>query len=244
MIEINDELLLKKIIGFCNSIKDEEELKRLQEKDKKLPFHPLDFDVKSQLDMLKKKGTIKRDGEKTIIELSYDMNGEIDKLWNMLIEKAIICLRYFDKREPFMENGKQPYVYGLDSLGDYHKKYIDFEGVLYGSDAYYRDHVFHVIRVWLLGVYLLLNDNKYITGGGKRLIDAIHFEGDSEMTLDCVDKSQIDNSYQRKINGNSVFIKKDGRSYKIHEDEINCGNYILTPSNSFSGEINQCHLVR
>lgn len=238
MIEINDELLLKKIIGFCNSIKDEEELKRLQEKDKKLPFHPLDFDVKSQLDMLKKKGTIKRDGEKTIIELSYDMNGEIDKLWNMLIEKAIICLRYFDKREPFMENGKQPYVYGLDSLEDYHKKYIDFEGVLYGSDAYYRDHVFHVIRVWLLGVYLLLNDNKYITGGGKRLIDAIHFEGDSEMTLDCVDKSQIDNSYQRKINGNSVFIKKDGRSYKIHEDEINCGNYILTPSNSFSGEIN------
>ena len=162
MIEINDELLLKEIIGFCESIKDEDELKKFQGNNKELPFYPLDSDVKNQLDMLKKKGTIKRDGEKSIIELSYEMNGEIDKLWNMLIEKAIICLRYFDKREPFMENGKQPYVYGLDSLEDYHKKYIDFEGVLYGSDAYYRDHVFHVIRVWLLGVYFLLNDNTFI----------------------------------------------------------------------------------
>ena len=52
-----------------------------------------------------KKGTRQRDGDKLIAELSYEMNGEIDKLWNMLIEKAIICLRYFDKREPFMNNG-------------------------------------------------------------------------------------------------------------------------------------------
>jgi len=238
MIEINDELLLKEIVNFCDSIKDEEGLERFQENDKELPFHPLDADVKNQLDLLKKKGTIKRDGEKPIIELSYEMNGEIDKLWNMLIEKAIICLRYFDKREPFMENGKQPYVYGLDSLEDYHKKYIDFEGVLYGSDAYYRDHVFHVIRVWLLGVYLLLNDNTYITGGGKRLIDAIHFEGDSEMTVDYVDKSEIDNNYQKNVNENSIFINKEGKHCKIHENETDGSNYILLPSNSFSSEIN------
>lgn len=238
MIEINDELLLKEIISFCESIKDEEELRKLQENDKKLPFHPLDSDVKNQLDTLKKKGTIKRDGEKSIIELSYEMNGEIDKLWNMLIEKAIICLRYFDKREPFMENGKQPYVYGLDSLEDYHKKYIDFEGVLYGSDAYYRDHVFHVIRVWLLGVYLLLNDNTYITGGGKRLIDAIHFEGDSEVTVDCVDECEIDHNYLEKVNENSVFINRDGKFYKLHKNELDDRKYILTSSNSFSSEIN------
>ena len=80
MIEIHDELLLKEIISFCESIKDEEELKRFQENNKELPFHPLDSDVKNQLDTLKKKGTVKRDGEKSIIELSYEMNGEIDKL--------------------------------------------------------------------------------------------------------------------------------------------------------------------
>lgn len=238
MIEIHDELLLKEIISFCESIKDEEELKRFRENNKELPFHPLDSDVKNQLDTLKKKGTVKRDGEKSIIELSYEMNGEIDKLWNMLIEKAIICLRYFDKREPFIENGKQPYVYGLDSLEDYHKKYIDFEGVLYGSDAYYRDHVFHVIRVWLLGVYLLLNDNTYITNGGKRLVDAIHFEGDSEMTVCCTDESEIHNNFLEKLNENSIFINKNGKSYKIHKDKTDGHNYVLTPSNSFSSEIN------
>lgn len=238
MIEINDELLLKEIIGFCESIKDEEELKKFQRNNKELPFHPLDSDVKNQLDMLKKKGTIKRDGEKSIIELSYEMNGEIDKLWNMLIEKAIICLRYFDKREPFMENGKQPYVYGLDSLEDYHKKYIDFEGVLYGSDAYYRDHVFHVIRVWLLGVYFLLNDNTFITGEGKRLIDVIHFEGDSDVTVERVDKGEIDKEYQEKNDKNGIFIKKDDKFYKIHKDEADSQNYTLILSNSFSSQIN------
>ncbi len=238
MIEINDELLLKEIIGFCESIKDEEEIKKFQENNKELPFHPLDSDVKNQLDILTKKGTIKRDGEKSIIELSYEMNGEIDKLWNILIEKAIICLRYFDKREPFMENGKQPYVYGLDSLEDYHKKYIDFEGVLYGSDAYYRDHVFHVIRVWLLGVYFLLNDNTFITGEGKRLIDVIHIEGDSNVRVECVGKDEIDKKYQGSNDGNGIFIKKDDKFYKIHKDEANSENYTLILSNSFSSQIN------
>ena len=161
--------------------------------------------MKHQIDVLMKKGTTKRERDKMTIELSYEMNGEIDKLWNMLIEKAIICLRYFDKREPFMENKKLPYVYGMDSLKEYHNKYIDFEGVLYGSDAYYRDHVFHVIRVWLLGIYLLLTDNSYITGGKERLIDVIHFEGDSENKQYSVDKNKLD---EKEMN-NSWLIKQD-----------------------------------
>lgn len=101
-----------------------------QANDKSLPFHPLDSEIKDYLDMLKEKGKTKGEEGKSNIELSYELNGEVDKLWNMLIEKAVICLCYFDKREPFMENGKRPYVYGLDSLEDYHKKYIDFESVL------------------------------------------------------------------------------------------------------------------
>ena len=77
-----------------------------------------------------------------------------------------------------MKNGKRQYVLGLDKLKKYHENYTAFEGVLYGSDAYYRDHVFHVVRVWLLGVYLLLNKNTHLTGGNGRLIDQVHFEGE------------------------------------------------------------------
>lgn len=51
-MEINDELLLKEIIGFCESIKDEDELKKFQGNNKELPFYPLDSDVKNQLVML------------------------------------------------------------------------------------------------------------------------------------------------------------------------------------------------
>ena len=48
------------------------------------------------------------------------VSGLKDKLWNMLIEKAIICLRYFDKREPFMENKKffkLVFIIAASSLG-------------------------------------------------------------------------------------------------------------------------------
>lgn len=60
--------------------------------------------------------------------------------------------------------------------------YIEFEGVLYGSDVYYRDHIFHAIRVWLLGVYLLLGSNTHITGGGDPLVHQIHLAGGSRRT--------------------------------------------------------------
>lgn len=228
MAEINDQMLLREVIDFCGSIENDEELKRYQ-KSKKLPYHPLDSDIEGQLKKLLSQGVRAN-------ELSYEMNEEIDKLWNTLIEKAVICLRYFDKREPFMGtggNGKQPFVYGLDSLSAYHKKYIDFEGVLYGSDAYYRDHIFHVIRVWLLGVYLLLTENTYITGDGKRLIDTIHFEGDSEIL--SISKEQAKQEYKGEIKPDT-FVKIENIFYKARKDEEQ--EIILTGSNNFSGEVN------
>jgi len=54
-------------------------------------------------------------------------------------------------------------AYGLKAIDDYYKKYSDFESVLYGGAKYYRDHVVHVFRVWLVGVYLLTKDDfKYL----------------------------------------------------------------------------------
>ena len=83
MTEINDEFLLKQLLDFCDNIKDEEGLAEFSKADNF--FHPLDREVKHQIDVLMKKGTTKRERDKMTIELSYEMNGEIDKLWNMLI---------------------------------------------------------------------------------------------------------------------------------------------------------------
>ncbi len=85
-----------------------------------------------------------------------------DKLWSLLLEKSIICLRYYDKREPFSSDNtksKKPKAYGINELNEYYKKYSEFERVLYGSGKYYRDHVIHVFRTWLVGVSLLTKNN-------------------------------------------------------------------------------------
>ena len=90
---------------------------------------------------------------------------ETDKLWVLLLEKAIKCLRYYDSREPFLKSGgeKKPKAYGIDDLKDYYGKYTEFERILYGSSRYSRDHVIHVLRTWLSGVEILVkNDAKVL----------------------------------------------------------------------------------
>ena len=84
----------------------------------------------------------------------------VQEIWNCLIKKSIVCLRFYDTREPFLKNkSKTPLAYGTDSLMDYFKKYTDFESLLYGGANHYRDHVVHVFRVWLLGIDILLRNN-------------------------------------------------------------------------------------
>lgn len=82
------------------------------------------------------------------------------QLWKKLIEKSIVCLRYFDTREPFgkPDVNKAPYAYGVQNLYEYFEKYNEFENLLYGGSEYYRDHVIHVIRVWIIGTDILLRD--------------------------------------------------------------------------------------
>ena len=102
MIKINDGMLLKEVIGFCDSLIEEDVLKKYQVGDTaELEMaYPLDKGIRNKLDILRQRGI-----DKTTGELSYEINDEIDELWNTLIEKSIICLRFFDKREPFMDNG-------------------------------------------------------------------------------------------------------------------------------------------
>lgn len=89
---------------------------------------------------------------------------EIKEIWKLIIEKSIKCLRFFDKREPYLENkSKSPVAYGVNELSDYFEKYTQFENMLYGGGKYYRDHVVHVFRVWLLGIDCLLdNEAEYL----------------------------------------------------------------------------------
>ena len=50
----------------------------------------------------------------------YRYQKNIKKIWKLLIQKSIICLRYFDTREPFQEKNKKiPYAYGVNELSDY-----------------------------------------------------------------------------------------------------------------------------
>ena len=77
----------------------------------------------------------------------------------------------------------------------------------------------------------MLTDNSYITGGKERLIDVIHFEGDSENKQYSVDKNKLD---EKEMN-NSWLIKQDEKYYKVRSKGE---NYFMVSANSFSGDIN------
>lgn len=121
--------------------------------------YPLDKDIRNRLDELK--GLITENATEYAI---YQHHDKVQQLWIELIKKSIQCLRYFDVREPFVNNEtKHPLAYGISQLDAYYQKYRDFENVMYGGVKYYRDHVVHVVRVWLLGcVVLLRNDCAYM----------------------------------------------------------------------------------
>jgi len=136
--------------------------------------HPLDGDIVAKIQELK--GFLD-DG----LEL-YTKIEKVRELWVLLIKKSIKALRFFDEREPyqFVEN-KVPLAYGIDSLRSYFDKYADFEGLLYGSNKSYRDHVIHVFNTWLLGIIILLNE----TGEARELfLQKVKIEGAKDLKLD------------------------------------------------------------
>lgn len=80
------------------------------------------------------------------------------EIWIESIKASIIALRKHDTREQRVEDDI-PSTFGVDELMTYFNDYTSFESVLYGSTKYYRDHVLHVVRVWLLGLYILTQDS-------------------------------------------------------------------------------------
>ncbi|WP_303805219.1 hypothetical protein [Ruminococcus flavefaciens] len=144
-----------------------------ENKNKYTISHPLDDDVLKKLTEIK--NDIRDDDDDYRIFVQKDV---IIDLWKTLISKSIKCLRFFDKREPFIENAeKNPLAYGTEELYEYFDKYINFESVLYGSAKYYRDHVIHMFRVWMLGIHCLLDKNE--SDNNKIYLDDISLGTDS-----------------------------------------------------------------
>ena len=142
---INDETLITEIL---------DNFSRVVEKEEKISssffFHPLDKEIMNHLRMLKPSSSN---------SIDYSQISKLDELWVSLIDKSVTCLRYFDEREPFKGNpNKVAVTYGLEKLQKYHERYTNFEGLLYGSSSYYRDHIFHAIRTWMLGIFCLIKD--------------------------------------------------------------------------------------
>lgn len=154
MIKSTDKNYLEEIKGYYKIFDDKCEA--IIGKDYSKRIHPFDKKVRERLDKIQ----LRSDGE---FEL-FQYLKEIKELWTILIEKSIICLRYYDDREPFKpkeghSTNKEPYAYGVTELKNFFERYVEYETVLYGSASYYRDHVVHVFRVWLLGLRQLLYNN-------------------------------------------------------------------------------------
>lgn len=94
------------------------------------------------------------------------------QLWNNLLIDSVCLLKLNDSREFIYKelkkdsslfNEKQfdeireTSSYGIDELGKYLDDFVDFEAVLYGSDNHYRDHINHVIQVWIVGLGIIQN---------------------------------------------------------------------------------------
>ena len=92
---------------------------------------------------------------------------EIEDLWVQLFIDAIHALKIRDRREKARQQNfhekpeteqqmaRSQNVFGIAQLKAYFRDFTRFESVLYGIEGSYRDHVAHVIRVWLIGLCLL-----------------------------------------------------------------------------------------
>ena len=152
-------------------------------------------------------------------------------IWKDLVANAIIFLKSKDDRESFHDDGD----YGIDDLGDFFDRYCEFEKLLYGSGEYYRDHVSHVFKVFLLGEKLVRDhlDEKFssidimdhklelclfrwekIPGDDKeRLLRYLQ----NEYGIGWVKDAEISKSDDDK----TICIKKGENSAKIMFDETN-----------------------
>ena len=98
--KINDKTLINEMCSeICKTVQTKYKiLKDTLKNGQQLPddfAHPLDDEIVGKDGILAK---LLSDRDTVI---SYSKAGKLDDLWSLLLNKSIVCLRYFDTREPF-----------------------------------------------------------------------------------------------------------------------------------------------
>lgn len=81
----------------------------------------------------------------------HEQKKELLKIWKNLIGNAIVYLKSQDTREEYHDDED----YGVDKLHNFFESFSNFESLFYGANEYYRDHVSHMFKVFLLGEFLI-----------------------------------------------------------------------------------------
>lgn len=133
-------------------------------------IHELGFLTKATILVIEKmkRACTSEDNSEAALALLDTMPKYLDEFWASLLMDAIHALKLRDRREKAWQQGfleikdegkqnsaRERNVYGITSLRNYFNAFTDYERVLYGTEDTYRDHVVHVVRTWLIGVYLM-----------------------------------------------------------------------------------------
>lgn len=109
----------------------------------------------------------------------------IKELWKSLLSNAIVYLKSKDTREDIHDDKD----YGVENLARYLDSFNEYEGLLYGSDRKYRDHISHMFCVYLLGDYVIrksLNGYEHISIAPEKMGNEITFEDGEKEAMWCI----------------------------------------------------------
>ncbi|MHB8109199.1 MAG: hypothetical protein ACYDHW_04100 [Syntrophorhabdaceae bacterium] len=162
---------------------------------------------------------------------------ELKEIWSKLLSDAITFLKFKDKREnpSGLKENRDSIAFGIDALSRYFDEYGEFEALLY-SDKFYRDHVMHVFRVWLVGIWIL---KKMQVRFDKETSDKLDISEDEIHAMWCVIALTHDLGYPldkvekviRKIESMMSYFggnEKSDISFRIPTHHYFINDFILT----------------
>ncbi len=133
-LTINDAFLIKWLkdnfndIGFINQLKTRK------------------LDTRGRIDQLSN-DILNLDSDQSL----YAQKEQVLKLWRNLVENAIVYLKSQDTREKYNDDE----AYGVEELYTFFETFSGFESLLYGARPSYREHISHMLSVFLLGECLI-----------------------------------------------------------------------------------------
>ncbi len=145
----------------------------------------------------------------------YPFHEIVLKLWRELLKDAIVYLKEMDKREKYHDWE----TFGIDELYKYFKRFIEFEEVLYENIPYYRDHVFHVFRVFLIGIILLFKKNKEKLNSLKIYQNDDMFKEIEKVYIKELEEAYIKEMEKASKKAEKTYIKKIKNEKLIQDNE-------------------------